>query len=319
LLEAYPPDASEQLWLEDSNSHLFLPHSAPRFLFRGECGTFPKTEASIYRAETYSQLSGKDLRRFEHLSNWLFDLFMKLADYSLSPMEALGVQQHYGMPTALIDFTANPAVAVEFAVCAGEQGTGRVCIMPTASFTRGLFMSNLIEHKWVRRPQYQSAFAIATSNGTRMDFKADYAHGDLAVRWCEFPITEEDRRIAYPRYAELIDLSQDSTAGILRHHIIEYAERFGKFSSAMARWLVNRVPMVPRGFRVLGFSEGYAHTDHVPPCELGSFDEEYERKQTERYLSEEFPDNSRGRVENWRIPPVGGIVADPRTLHSPLT
>jgi hypothetical protein len=326
LLEAYPRDSREQIWLDQPDSNLIVPHSVPRFLFRGECGRFEKTIASAGRPETWAlkdglneraKLSPTDCDKFQHLSKWLLELFTKLPDYDLSPFEALAIQQHYGLPTATIDFTADPAVAVAFAVCGNNRADrGRICVMPTESYLKGVNIANLSEHRWAARACRQEAFAIMANHGQPRDLKSDYARNVWGIRWFEFQITERDRQLCADRHSKLIATRDDATAGILRFHLIEYVEHFGKLSANLAKWLVNRdVPMVPRVYNVLRFAHDCALTDHVPPSRVGQFDEKYERDQTERYLSEKSSDDSRTRVQNWIIPPVGSIVADPRTFH----
>lgn len=74
------------------------------------------------------------------------------------------------------------------------------------------------------------------------------------------------------------------------------------------------IPMAPRCYRAIDLTGQEGLFDHISPNRLGEFDEERERAQTERYLSQAYPDNSRNRL-SWKSVDVGRIVIDPRTWH----
>lgn len=315
LIDSYPQDATEQIWLEQSLCGLVVPHLASRFLFRGECGRFPETRASLERV----RLSPGALADLQGLSEWLLRRLRELPDYQLSEFEALAALQHYGLPTMMLDFTANPRTAMVFAIRGSKdiQDYGRICVLPTASYRKGLMISELGEHRWALRARRQEAFGVVSSGRPSPDLKSSDARTRWGIRWYEIKITEKDRQLSAARYSALVDTDDDPTAGILRHHLIEYVEEFGKLSDDLARWLVevDRIPIVPRVFKVLNLSEHEALTDHVAPNQIREFDEGHERDQTLRYLSKAYPDDSRDRVRDWVQLKPGDIVADPRTHH----
>ena len=324
LIDTYPQDATTTIWLA-TPSGLVVPHSRPRFLFRGECGQFQETRPNARRAETWTveskggerlHLSQRALVEFRGLSAWLLQRFSQ-PDYDLSASEALAIQQHYGLPTVMLDFTANPGTAMAFAIGGSkkEKDYGRICVLPAESYRNGLMLSELVEHRWALRAHRQEGFGVVALDRPSPDLKSRHAQERWGIRWYEFPITEQDRQISAARYDALISDKDDPTAGILRHHLIEYVENFGKLADDLARWLVNLIPMVPRVYKVGSLSEHGTLVDHVTPNEIGDFDEGRERDQTLRYISTAYPDDSRERVRDWVRLEVGDLLADPRTLH----
>ena len=319
LIEKYPQDATEQIWLDNPNSDLLVPRKAPRFLFRGEPGQFPTTTPAAGRlgswefhdnSDTRVRLGRVECASFQELSTRLLQRFTG-PDYNLSPFEALAVLQHYGLPTVMIDFTANPGTAMVFAINGGSHKFGRICVLTTESFKRGLTIAELGEHQWAVRACRQEAFGICRPNDPKLDLKS--APPNWGVQWYEFPITDQDRDQAAEKYTALISTNDDPTAGILLHELIEDVERNGKLPPNLAKWLVHRpIPMVPRAYRVVSEDEGLV--EHLPPSHVGGFDEVRERVQTERYLSQAYQDKSQDRLHYEKLE-VGKIIVDPRTLH----
>jgi hypothetical protein len=218
-----------------------------------------------------------------------------------------------GLPTWNIDFTANLACAMCFAA-AGSSTVGRICVLPTESFANTVAMINMTEHKWAERPRRQDAFGIIMPNNMK-DLK------DLAVRhalkliWYEFEITEEERAFLQPKYNELVRLSDDPSAGFLRYHITEYVEAIGKFSQELTEWLLARVPIVPRCFRVKEFDGQEVVLNHAPSSALGDINFVAERCASQRYWSRCYSVSSWQRMTDFKWPEPGVLVADPRTYH----
>lgn len=294
---------------------LTLPHRAPRYLFRGEAGWFPDTKPRAGRAGIWKDLCPESLSIFQGLSKWLIQKFVR-QPYNLSEYEALAVLQHYGLPTIMLDFSSDPGVAMTFAIGDGGNDYGRIAVLPIGAYHRGISVANLRDHRWAVRPQRQGGFGVAKLNPPyNVDLKSFEARTELGIRWFEFPITENDRRAASERYKRLTSMEDDPTAGFLRHHVIEYVEVFGKLPHELANWIVEKIPIIPRVYRIVAISSDVI-AEHALPKEL-PFDLEVERAQTLRYLSREYSDDSRRRVRDWVPINVGDVVADPRTFHFP--
>lgn len=238
---------TEQVWLEGPDSALVVQRTVPRFLFRGECGQFTSTRPIAARPETWrltkdpgvnARLSTRDCHRFEHLSKSLLQRFTA-RDYDLSAFEALALLQHYGLPTVMIDCTSSAGTAMAFAIGDPKRQKierGRICVVSTGSFQKGLTVAELSEHPWAVRARRQDAFAVS---GLRRKFAIDLKSGEARLRWgvqwFDFPITLQDRDQAAERYRKLVSINDDPTAGILRCELIEYVERCGKLSRDLAK------------------------------------------------------------------------------------
>jgi hypothetical protein len=184
LLKAFAAQSPEQLWLE-RESGLIVPHKAPAYLFRGECGSFLTTTAAIHRSGTYCLRDGRRLPNAD--LDVLQDLIPSLArrftgeDYGLDEHAAIGLIQHYGLPTWIIDFTYHLNCAVAFA-SVGIGPVGRICVLPTSSFPRAQGLLNLTEHQWAERPRRQSAFGLIMPRH-RSDLKQREVRELLGLKW----------------------------------------------------------------------------------------------------------------------------------------
>src|ERR1700733_1759692 len=318
LLDHYDPESASDIWLEQPNSRLVSLHRRPRFLFRGEPGLFAETKPSAGRMDTWhphngARLSAEARLIFPKLSDWVHRA-LTAPSYKLSDFEAIPVLQHYGLPTIMLDLTGDPGVAMAFAIGSGSNGSGRIAVMPTKLSPNGVSIVELRDHVWAVRAQRQHAFTIARLAPPILDLKSPREREELGVKWYEFPITEQDRELGRKRYQELINVRDDPTAALLRYHAIEYVETFGKVPHDLARWIVGKIPMVPRLYRDIELTADEHVVDHVAPAEV-EFDEEVERDCTLRYLSRDYRDDSKERVRDWVRLEVGGAVAGPPTLH----
>jgi hypothetical protein len=103
------------------NSQWDLPGAAgqsvvPKYLYRGEAGAFPGTLPS--RARITNRFDAAELELLDELTSmasWVWRLRMGDA------FRAVGWPQHYGFPTAALDLTSDPAVALHFAADTREQ------------------------------------------------------------------------------------------------------------------------------------------------------------------------------------------------------
>jgi FRG domain len=309
------------LWLE-TRSGLAIPHQAPEYLFRGECGQFPTTKAPINRRSTYAlrdgtRLTDTDLKTLEELIPLLVKRFTE-ADYSLGEHDAIGLLQHYGLPTWIIDFSSSFEHAATFAAT-GDETSGRICVFPTRSYNRTFALVNLTGHAWAERPRRQEAFGLVIAPTGVVDLKAPDARRFLGVQWFEFPISVIDRDFFRKKYDRLVSIVDDPSAGFLRFHITEYVEARDKVSPLLTKWLLEQIPVAPRVHRVVAFEADQVVVNNLPASSLDrDFSDDIERSRSEKYWSKAYSDSSWDRMRNWSWPPVGSVFADPRTFHGDI-
>jgi len=314
ILGQYSLQPNTPVW-DQSTSGLVYPRERPRYLFRGECGDFKTTTDGGRRlqAEVLDGEFGLSNMDVVALGKLVFSLGKRLCKepYSLDRMSAVGLLQHYRLPTRMVDFTANLNYAVAFAVT-GSSSTGRVAVMPCAS--QGVHIVDLMAHPWAERAKRQGAYGIVMTNRLP-DLKSETARSHLGIKWYEFPIAPSDRDRFKATYEELLREPDDPSAGFLRFHITEYVEAFGKFSPTLTEWLIGHVPVAPYCCRVEAY-EGkevvvfYRGSDALP-----AFNKDAEEEHSRRYWSSAYADHSAERINGLVWPAPGSIFADPRTYH----
>lgn len=320
LMHEYVQELPARVWSEHA-SGLMIPHWAPKYLFRGECGCYPTTVAGCYRSGAYRVRDGRQLTSSD--TTILLHLLPALArrfsdkDYSLAEHSAIGLLQHYGLPTWLIDFTCHAGHALSFAG-SGDAKIGRICVFPVALISPAVTVVDLMEHPWCDRPRRQRAFGVIMPPNYQ-DLKNMEVRRALGLRWYEFPIPDENRPFLQTRHAELIRLDNDPSGGFVRHHLTEYVEAHGKLSPLLTDWLLERVPMSPRCGEIKSFDQDEVVVHHWPSSVMGEIDYAVEENWSRRYWSIQFPDSSWDRMKGWTWPPVGSIYADPRTFHGSPT
>ena len=210
-----------------SESGLVYPREPPGLLFRGECGSFATTDGGRrLQAEVLAgecRLSNPDVVQLGRLVFKLAERLRKEPD-RLDRIGAMGLLQHYRLPTRMVDFTANLNNAFAFAVT-GASSTGRVAVMPRVP--QGLRVIDLMAHPWAERAQRQGAYAVIITDELA-DLKSETARSLAGIKWYEFPIVPFDRNHFKEMYQELLRESDDASAGFLRLHITEYVEAFWK-------------------------------------------------------------------------------------------
>ncbi len=315
ILGQYLLQPNELVWGK-STSGLVYPRELPRYLFRGECGDFQTTMDSARRLQAESLRNGFRLSAIDlvKLGKLIFDLGRLFCrdPYGLDPHGAMGLLQHYGLPTRVVDFTA--CLNYAFAFAATEASSiARVAVMPRAS-SQTMRVVDFMDHRWGERPQRQGAFGVVTTDELA-DLKSQAARLRLNVKWYEFPVLPSDRDHFAATNKELIETSNDPSAGFLRFHITEYVEAFGKFSPALTEWLLEKIPIAPRCYRVQAFEGREVVINYRGADALQSFSNDAEAERSERYWSTAHADRSFDRMKNWISPEVGSTIADPRTYH----
>ncbi|MBN8733946.1 MAG: FRG domain-containing protein [Acidobacteria bacterium] len=288
---------------------------SPNYLFRGENGPYPTTVSSLRRLNTFQGLSASDRTRLQELSANLVWRFCE-PDYGMTTDSAIGLLQHYGFPTNVVDFTHSLNVALGFAI-AGPHEVGRICVLPMPRTPRANPLIDLSAHAWCERPIRQHAYGLLLPP-QEYDLKSYHVIDALGLAWYEFRITEQLKECLKPYREDLLRIDDDPSAGFLRHHITEFVEATGKLSAALTDWLLQRVPVAPRCAEIREFDGKEVVVQHRALNSLPNpeqYDEHSERERTRRYWSTEFSDRSWSRMEAWPWPPVGTIYADPRTFH----
>lgn len=314
ILGQYSLQPNAHVWAR-STSGLVYPRELPSYLFRGECGVFPTTtdggrrlQAEVLAGEC--RLSNTDVVQLGKLVFNLVELLCK-EPYSLDRMGAMGLLQHYRLPTRMVDFTANLNYAFAFAVT-GTSSRGRVAVMPRAP--QRLRIVDLMAHPWAERAQRQGAYAAVITDELA-DLKSEIARSRANIKWYEFPIVPSDRDHFKEMYQELLRESDDASAGFLRFHITEYVEAFGKLSPILTEWLLEHIPIAPYCYLVEAYEGKEVVVFHHGSDALPAFNKDAEAEHTRRYWSSAYVDQSFERMNNFMWPAPGVIVADPRTYH----
>ena len=314
ILGQYSLQPNAYVW-DQSPSGLLYPRELPSYLFRGECGDFETTTDGARR------LRGEVLAGEFRLSNMdaveLAKLVCSLGKrlyrepFGLDRMGAVGLLQHYRLPTRMVDFTANLNYALAFAVI-GTSSTGRVAVMPRAQ--QSVRIVDLMAHPWAERAQRQGAYGVVMTDELA-DLKSEAARSRLNVKWYQFPIVPPDRDRFKATYQELLRESDDPSAGFLRFLITEYVEAFGKLSLMLTEWLLEHVPIAPYCYRVEAYEGKEVVVFYRGSGALPAYNKDAEVEHSRRYWSSAFVDSSFERMKEFVWPEPGLIVADPRTYH----
>jgi len=315
ILGQYSLQPNAHVWGQ-STSGLVYPREILSYVFRGECGDFETTTDTARRLQAQvlageCRLSNIDVvalgKLVFHLGNRL-----RNAPYRLDSMGAVGLLQHYRLPTRIVDFTANLTYASAFAVT-GTSSTGRIAVMPRAP--QRVRIIDLMAHPWAERAQRQGAYGVVMTDELA-DLKSEAARSRLNIQWCEFPIASSDREFFKEIHQELLREQDDPSAGFLRFHITEYVEAFGKLSPMLTDWLLeNRVPIVPYCYQVQAFEAKEVVVFYRGSDALPTFSKDAEVEHSRRYWSSAYSDHSSERLSGFAWPAAGSIVADPRTYH----
>jgi hypothetical protein len=295
--------------------HPVYPGMKPAFVFRGECGRFPTTMPSIARV---TGLSRADRLTLAKISDWAAERLHEERE-DLTWPQASALLQHYGMPSRIVDFTGDLALAFSFAG-RGDSDVGRLAVLPYVPSETGP-MFEFFDHPWAERAQRQAAYGVLTDASELNDLKADSARARFNLRWYEFTILPDEREFSQKRTRGVLQESNDPSAGFVRYYITGYVEEFGKLSSRLTQWLLENIVIAPY-CALVASHEGEEAEVFFRPAEcllengLPAFDPGLETECSRRYWSSDCRDNSRQRLLNFVMPAPGRIFVDPRTYHS---
>jgi hypothetical protein len=288
--------------------HPTYPGQEPAFIFRGECGEFPTTPASIARVRGLSQAN---ILTVAKISDWVAArLYEERGD--LTWPQACAILQHYGMPSRIVDFNGDLGLAFHFAG-KGDSPVGRLGVLPYVLGETGP-MYKFFDHPWAERAQRQEAFGVLMDPPVN-DLKADSVRSRFNMRWYEFAILPEEREWCHQRARRLLQESNDPSAGFVRRYITEYVEEFGKLPLSVTDWLLKQIVIAPY-CALVDRHEGNEAVVFFRGAEcLPVFDRNREIEWSRRYWSEDYEDDSRQRIQNFVMPPPGKIFVDLRTYH----
>jgi hypothetical protein len=262
----------------------------PKYLFRGECGSHPKTVPACDRLEDL----GLDPRDRVQLLQLTLAIVKYLAspesNFKLVEYQAGGLVQHLGLPTDYIDFSESPDVAIAFAVCSSEKACGQVCVLDVPDATRANQVAEFCHHDWCERARRQAAYGYGPIEFR--DLKSPEAIEQAGARWFKSPVRGQDRDRFRDRYKELLDTGTDPVAGLLRWQVNDYVAEKGKLRDRVAWYCVEKIPMVPlvaqvRSLRPTGEPDV---VNFLPPRDRTDWDEIKERDCSLRYWSQGYPD-----------------------------
>lgn len=140
----------------------------------------------------------------------------------------------------------------------------------------------------------------------------------------EFDILPSEKEFYEETYGELLKEVNDPSAGFLRHYINLYVEAFGKLSSELTEWLLekqqdgrSRIPIAPYCYLVGAVEDKEAVVYfRAANSLLGAFNERIETERSLRYWSiAHQEDHSEERLRHWAPLSPGSIHFDPGTYH----
>ena len=136
----------------------------------------------MYRAG-FEGIEDDQILTERHLTQDFVSYSARMLSGNESDAEIYFIQQHYRMPTRLLDWTGNPLAALYFAVTSEDDCDAAIFMLDSYGFTGG--------HKTVRHEDYQQAMRCIFDFGAN-----EWPHAIMAVR----PPAHDPRIIAQSGY-----------------------------------------------------------------------------------------------------------------------
>ena len=260
-------------------------HEIPRYYYRGKSKVYPSTTSSMQRVQaTQSPRVVSDVLKVvgdvdSQLQGWL----------GIDSMLSAGYLQHYGFPTELLDISSSLETAGFFGSYPDAQSIpqeGCLCVFDTECILNKSVVIDLTEHDYALRPRLQSAYTFFHRD--YLDIKAQECVADLSLHWFYYKTSIDEKKGYFNRLKYLPSSLDDVTAGFIYMQLSNLAY---KVSDAAADYLVNKcpIPVVPI---VIESTTGIAKTFKQANIK---FDEDVERYNLYRILSNMFPDTNTDR------------------------
>jgi hypothetical protein len=260
--EEMAPEIKQIPTLEALHSELLelaqirLPDGRPAFLFRGERTDHPTTFSSLDRLY-HDPL--RDQAVYDELDDLTaFCMKVPLRKRGLPPKLAGAFAQHYGLPTQVLDFTASPDVAVNFAANRRTHErpwpkTGWIGILDVAvaEASRLVALFDLRNHPEALRARRQEAFGLIYAGyvpDDLVDLKRPEIARGIGMSWRPFAHLpdEENYLFVTGNDSNLEDTANDSAAGIPQEMIEMFINVRGPLSFSTAQELMRRIHHVGR-------------------------------------------------------------------------
>ncbi len=231
----------------------------PRWLFRGEPECFPRSTSGLVRLRAGSPACSAEVEAvadFVHRQVVHRLVLPYLTEVeTITSLQWLGVAatyeglafcQHYGLPTALIDFTSSLHVAAGFAAATPHRSTtgpwGRIAVLDVR---RSQSCSQIWDFRDLSptRAARQRAYGLYVSG--HADLRAPDVRRRLGLAWYRFRRDPPDEQRWLRGFDRLLATTDDRLAGWVRHGIAMHVQEHGALGAEAAALLASRVPMVP--------------------------------------------------------------------------
>lgn len=229
----------------------------PRWLFRGEAECYPTSSSGLVRLRASRPLLASEIETVADFAHHYVThqlVLPYLAEVrTITSLEWLAVAatyeglafcQHYGLPTALIDFTSSLRVAAQFASAApvGPSGAGRIAVLDVE---RSRSCSQIWDFRDLSPTRAARQRAYGLYKAGHPDLCDPDVRRQIGLTWFRFRHDSEDDLRWRKGFRQLLATRTDRLAGWVRHAIAIYARRETTLSLDAADLLLARIPLVP--------------------------------------------------------------------------
>jgi hypothetical protein len=183
-------------------------------LFRGESRPYPKTCPGTRRVLEDDSLHIQEQTYWIDLAGNFEHWFCQHTGQGTLDSAQMFLQ-HYGIPTDLLDFSADPEIAIFFASLSHPDDLGLVCSMNIQKaeevadvFSLADFM--LVPGLPLQRPKKQKGFAVRHRPGLPSDLKSQEARKALGLDWYAFRKVEHEEYIE--KHKDILQVDDDKVA-----------------------------------------------------------------------------------------------------------